>query len=91
LSQYKDHPIYGFGVLAAADKWCCRGLVFDAGDKVTEIKKIERAELIFETEEKAKTHALQLCKTWIDEQSEAGSATGQAFSAGPKNLPPLIG
>lgn len=69
MSQYKDHPIYGFGRRGAGKEWLCRGLVFDAGDKITEIKKLERAELTFETEEKAKAHALQLCKTWIDEQN----------------------
>ena len=68
MSLYKEHPIYGLGIRGAGADWHCRGLIYNADDKVTEIKKLERAELTFESEETAKAHALQLCKTWIDEQ-----------------------
>ncbi len=69
MAQYKDHPIYGLGRRGIGKAWLCRGLVYNADDKVTQIKKLERAELSFATEKKAQAHALQLCKTWIDEQS----------------------
>lgn len=78
MAQYKDHPIYGIGVLGAEKEWHCRGLIFDAGDKVSEIKKFDHAVLTFESEEKAKAHALQLCKSWIDEQSVAVAAKARA-------------
>lgn len=73
MSQYKDHPIYGFAVYGGDDQWHCRGLVIDAGDKVTEIQKLSPAELSFKTEEGAKAHGLQLCKSWIDEQALASA------------------
>ena len=69
MSRYKDYPIYGIGVRGAGKTWHCRGLVFDPDDKVTQIKKLESAELTFRTTGKAEAHALQMCKTWIDEQS----------------------
>jgi len=79
MSQYKNHPIYGLGIRGVGDDWYCRGLIFNADDKVTEIKKLEPAELIFESEETAKAHALQLCKTWIDEHSGAIHPSGLAM------------
>jgi len=69
MSHYKDHPIYGIGVRGAGKEWHCRGLIFNPADKVTEIKRLECAELSFTTRSKAEAHALQLCKKWIDEQS----------------------
>ena len=82
MSLYKDHPIYGLGRRGIGKEWLCRGLVYNAEDKVTVIKKLERAELSFETEEKAQAHALQLCKTWIDEQGgdSASKAVAVALS-----------
>lgn len=68
MSQYKDHPIYGVGVRGAGKEWHCRGLIFNPADKVTEIKRLECAELDFKTRGKAEAHALKLCKTWIDDQ-----------------------
>jgi len=74
VPQYKNHPIYGIGVRGAGKAWHCRGLIFNAEDKVTEIKRLECAELTFTTRSKAEAHALKLCQTWIDEQSgEIGS------------------
>jgi hypothetical protein len=35
---------------------------------VTEIKRLECADLTFKTKKKAEEHALKLCMTWIDEQ-----------------------
>ena len=69
MPQYKGHLIYGVGVRGAGEGWQCRGLIFDPDDKVTQIKKLEHAELTFKTAGKAEAHALRLCKTWIDEQS----------------------
>ena len=91
MPQYKDHPIYGIGVRGAGEEWHCRGLIFSSEDKVTEVKKLERAELTFETEEKAKAYALQLCKTWIDEQSGDIDSKGLASKDSLKNLLPVIG
>ena len=68
MPQYKGHPIYGIGVRGSGEGWLCRGLVFDPDDKVTQIKTLEHAKLTFKTAIKAEAHALQLCKTWIDEQ-----------------------
>lgn len=69
MHQHKNHPIYGIGVRGAGKEWYCRGLIFDPDDKVTEINRIERADLTFTTKAKAEAHALKLCKTWIDEDS----------------------
>jgi len=68
MAHYKDHPIYGIGVRGPSDGWHCRGLIFDPDDKVTEIKILEPGDLSFKTIAKAEAHALQLCRTWIDEQ-----------------------
>jgi hypothetical protein len=74
VSRYKSHPIYGIGVRGAGKEWHCRGLIFNAEDKVTEIKRLECPELTFKTRGKAEAHALKLCEKWIDEQSgEIGS------------------
>ena len=83
MSKYKDHPIYGVGVRGSEREWRCRGLVFDSDDKVTEIKRLECAELSFATKSKAEAHALKLCKTWVDEQS------GEIGSNSTKNSAPL--
>jgi hypothetical protein len=69
MPQYKNHPIYGVGVRGAGKEWHCRGLIFNPADKVTEIKRLECAELTFKTRGKAEAHALKLCQTWIDDLS----------------------
>ena len=69
MHQYKNHPVYGIAVRGAGKEWHCRGLIFDPQDKVTEMKRLECAELTFATKRKAEEHALKLCKIWIDEQS----------------------
>jgi len=81
MHQYNNHPVYGIGVRGAGKAWHCRGLIFDADDKVTEIKRIECTELTFSTKRKAEEHALKLCKTWIDEQSGVIESKGLTTSA----------
>jgi hypothetical protein len=81
MPQYNHHPIYGIGVRGPGKDWYCKGLIFDPDDKVTEIKSLERSELIFATKKMAEDHALKLCKLWIDEQSgkiESSSLTPSA-------------
>ena len=75
MPQYNDFPIYGIGIRGPGKAWSCKGLVFDPEDKVTEIKSLERAELTFSSKKKAEEHALKLCKTWIDEQSQGIEST----------------
>lgn len=72
MREYNEHPIYGIGVRGTGKEWFCKGLVFDAEDKVTEIKTLECSELPFATKKQAEDHGLKLCKSWIDEQ-RAGS------------------
>jgi hypothetical protein len=81
MHQYNNHPIYGIGIRGAGKKWYGRGLIFDAEDKVTEIKRLEGAELTFATERKAEDHALKLCKEWIDEQRSAIDSSSITDSA----------
>jgi hypothetical protein len=81
MNQYNSHPIYGIGVRGAGKEWYCRGLIFDPADKVTEIKRLECAELSFVTKKKAEQHALKLCKQWIDEQRDRSESSGFAPSA----------
>jgi hypothetical protein len=90
MSRYKDYPIYGIGVRGAGNAWHCRGLVFDPDDKVTQIKKLEHAELTFKTVAKAEAHALQLCKSWIDDQGSDVDSSRPKISAPPKVLAPVI-
>jgi hypothetical protein len=71
MQRYNNHPIYGIGILRSEKKWNCRGLIFDPDDQVTEIKRLECADLTFATKRKAEEHALELCKNWINEQSGA--------------------
>lgn len=68
VQQYNNHPIYGIGIRSSSKNWSCKGLVFNAVDQVTEIKRIECLDLTFASEEEARQHGLKLCKTWIDEQ-----------------------
>ena len=68
MHQYNNHPIYGIGIRGPEKKWYGRGLIFDAEDKVTELKRLECPELAFATKKKAEEHALKLCKSWIEEQ-----------------------
>ena len=90
MSQYKEYPIYGIGVRGVGKSWHCRGLIFDPADKVTQIKKLEHAELTFKTVAKAEAHALKLCKSWIDEQAIDVDSSGARVSAPPKVLAPVI-
>ena len=90
MSQYKEHLIYGIGVRGVGKAWHCRGLIFDPADKVTQIKKLEHAEFTFKTVAKAEAHALQLCKSWIDEQAIDVASSGARVSAPPKVLAPVI-
>jgi hypothetical protein len=68
MYQYKKYPVYLIAVPGAQNGWFCRGLIFDAEEKVTEIKRFECADLTFATKKKAEEHALKLCRTWIDDQ-----------------------
>jgi len=68
MHQYNNHPIYGIGTRGPDKKWYGRGLIFDAEDKVTELKRLECPELAFAKKKKAEEHALKLCKSWIEEQ-----------------------
>ena len=82
MPQYKGHPIYGIGIRGEGKEWHCRGLIFNPGDKVTEIKRMECAELAFKTKKQAEEHALKLCEQWIDLQS------GESESSSPiKSVP----
>ena len=83
MSQYKGHPIYGIGVRGEGKEWHCRGLIFSSEDKVTELKKLESAELTFTTKRKAEAHALKLCEKWIDLQS------GESESSSPTKPVPV--
>ena len=81
MYQYKSHPVYGIGVRGAGKEWHCRGLIFDPDDKVTEIKRLECAELTFATKRKAEAHGLKLCEKWIDEQSGGSDSSSRTVSA----------
>ena len=81
MNQYHSHPIYGIGICGPAKKWFGRGLIFDADDKVTEIKRLESSELTFASKKKAEEHALKLCKKWIDEQRDRIASTSDTHSA----------
>ena len=78
MHQYHNHPIYGIGVRGPGNEWSCKGLIFDAVDQVTEIKRLDCAEATFATEDQAREYGLKLCKTWINEQS-GGSNPGSAL------------
>ena len=82
MHQYNNHPIYGIGIRGPEKNWYGRGLIFDAEDKVTQIKRLECPELTFATKKKAEEHALKLCKSWIDEQS-GGSESSSVTPSGP--------
>ena len=84
MHQYNNHAIYGIAIRGAGKVWHCRGLIFDAEDKVTEIKRLECAELTFATKGKAEKHALKLCKKWIDEQRSLVESNALTHSAPPK-------
>jgi hypothetical protein len=81
MHQYKSHPVYGIGIPGLDKQWHCRGLIFDPDDKVTEIKRLECAELTFATKRKAEAHGLKLCEKWIDEQSGASESSSLTLSA----------
>lgn len=81
MYQYKSHPVYGIGVQGAGKEWHCRGLIFDPDDKVTEIKRLECAELTFATKRKAEEHGRKLCEKWIDEQSGGSDSSSLTLSA----------
>jgi hypothetical protein len=77
MHQYKNYPVYGIAVPGPGKEWYCKGLIFEPEDKVTEIKRLESAPLSFTSKKKAEEYALQLCRTWIDEQT-AESNQGNA-------------
>jgi hypothetical protein len=81
MHQYKSHPIYGISIPGLDKEWHCRGLIFDPDDKVTEIKRLECAELTFATKRKAEEHGLKLCEKWIDEQSGRIDSSSLTLSA----------
>ena len=81
MHRYNNHLIYGIGMSGPENKWYGRGLIFDAEDQVTEIKRLERPELTFSTKKKAEEHALKLCKQWIDEQKSVSESTSLTSSA----------
>jgi hypothetical protein len=68
MHQYKNHPVYGIAVPGPGKEWYCKGLIFEAEEKVKEIKRLECAQATFTTKKKAEEYALKLCITWIDEQ-----------------------
>jgi hypothetical protein len=81
MNQYKSHPIYGIAIPGLAKAWHCRGLIFDPDDQVTEIKRLDCAELAFATKKQAEQHGLDLCKKWLDDQfgrTESSSPTSSA-------------
>ena len=80
LHQYKSHPIYGIGIPGLNKQWHCRGLVFDPEDQVTEIKRLECGELTFATKRQAEDHGLDVCKKWLDDQSEASVSSSPTAS-----------
>jgi len=82
MHQYKSHPIYGIGIPGLRKEWHCRGLIFDADDKVTEIKRLECAELTFTTKRQAEEHGLEVCKKWLDDP------TGATEPSSPRALSP---
>jgi hypothetical protein len=43
-------------------------LIFEPDEKVTEIKRLECADLTFTSKKKAEAHGLKLCRAWVDEQ-----------------------
>jgi hypothetical protein len=69
MNQYKNHPVYLIASSSLQNEWSCKGLIFEPEHKVTELKRLESAELTFSTKKEAEEHALQLCRTWIDEQA----------------------
>jgi hypothetical protein len=81
MHQHKNHPIYGIAIPGLAKQWLCRGLIFDPADKVTELKRIECAELTFATKRKAEEYALELCKKWLDDPSAGAGSSGETNSA----------
>jgi hypothetical protein len=71
MSQYKDHPIYGVAVPAPESLWYSRGLVFDLDlNQTIEIKRIESTARTFKTKKQAEKYGLELCKAWVDEQTD---------------------
>ena len=81
MNQYKNHPIYGSGIPGLAKAWHCRGLIFDPEDKVTEIKRLDCAELAFATKKQAEQHGLDLCKKWLDDQYGKTDSSNPTTSA----------
>ena len=81
MHRYNRHPIYGIGMSGPDKKWYGRGLIYDSEDEVTEIQRLECPEITFATKKKAEEHALELCKTWINEQKSASESTSPAPAA----------
>jgi hypothetical protein len=70
MYQYKKHPVYVIAVPGPQNRWSCTGLIFEPEQKISEIKRLECADLTFATKKDAEEHALKICRTWIDEQSD---------------------
>jgi hypothetical protein len=71
METYKNCPIYGSAVPALSSGWYAQGIVFDPGTKMlNELQRLECTDTIFSTKEEAETHALMLCKSWIDQHLE---------------------
>jgi len=70
MSRYKDHPIYGVAVPAPENQFYSRGLVFDRDlNQTIEIQRIE-SNRTFKTKKQAEKYGLELCKVWVDEQTD---------------------
>jgi len=81
MHQYKSHPIYGIAIAGLTKEWHGRGLIFDADDKVTEIKRLECAEPIFASKKLAEEHGLKQCKKWLDDQDDNTESSSPTNSA----------
>ncbi|MGE5819391.1 MAG: hypothetical protein ACM37Z_15320 [Deltaproteobacteria bacterium] len=82
MKFYKQHPIYGIGVLEAGRLWRPRGLVFATDLNCTlEIQRLEPTDSTFTTKKKAEEYALKLCKAWIDAQESEPDPAKESTSA----------
>jgi hypothetical protein len=70
--SYKGYPIYATAALISGsqNRWKPKGLIFLGGlsDKIELHWPESLPGLMFDSEEAAKQHGLDLCKTWIDKR-----------------------